>query len=237
MSVLIDALFPKRCPFCTQIVTAKLPICGECIKSIPYIKGKVCIKCGIPLGEFAYDLCRSCNSDKRGFERAFIPLLYKDNVRSAIVRLKYSHHPSYAPAFAFLLADKLIRTEEFDKGFDFITFVPQSKSSLIQRGYNQTELIAKHLSKLLDIPVKDTLIRINIGSRQVTLNALQRRENVKKCYFQKDIKLNGTALLVDDVFTTGSTSSYCSKLLKKMGCSKVYAAVCAIRGMDDLYED
>ena len=125
-----------------------------------------------------------------------------------------------------------MQSEEFIKGFDFITYVPQSRKTRFKRGYNQSYLLAKHLSKILSLPVKDTLLRTNEGENQATLSARQRQENVKKCFFAKDISLSGTALLIDDVFTTGATASYCSKLLKNMGCKNVYVAVCAIRNLE-----
>ena len=229
MSFFLDLLFPPKCPFCSSVISGEPPICPECFKKLPFIKGRTCIKCGAPLGEFAHDLCYRCRTDKPHFERAFIPLIYKESVSSSIIRFKFYEHPSYAHALAFLIADKVIRTEEFKEGFSFITFVPQNKPSRRKRGFNQAKLIAKELSSILDLPLIDTLIRKDDSARQVTLNRSARKRNAQRSYLSKDISLSGTALLVDDVFTTGSTASYCAKLLKKMGCKKVYVTTCAMR--------
>ncbi len=232
MRKLLDLIFPPKCPFCGEILEHKMPVCTDCMEKLPFIEGKTCKKCGTALGEFSQDLCRVCHNNKRYFDRVLVPLAYSDDTRASIVRFKHYSHPSYAYAFAFLLANKIMQSEEFIKGFDFITYVPQSPKTRFKRGYNQSYLLANQLSKLLSLPVKDTLIRTDEGENQATLNARQRQENVKKCLFAKDMKLNGTALLVDDVFTTGSTASHCSKLLKKMGCKNVYVTVCAIRTLE-----
>ncbi len=229
MSFFLDLLFPPRCPFCTSVVSEKTLICPECFEKLPFIKGRACLKCGAPIGEFAHDLCLRCKTDKPYFDRAFIPLIYKESASSSIIRFKFYEHPSYARALAFLMADKIIRSDEFKEGFSFITFVPQNKNSRRRRGYNQARLIAKELSSILDLPLLDTLIRKDDSVRQVTLDGRARKINAQKSYSPKDISLSGTALLVDDVFTTGATASYCARLLKKMGCKKVYVTTCAMR--------
>ena len=232
MRKLLDLIFPPKCPFCGEILEHKMPVCAGCFEALPFIGEKACQKCGTALGEFSHDLCRVCRNTKRYFDKVLVPLEYSDDARASIVRFKHYSHPSYAHAFAFLIADKLMRTEEFVSGFDFITYVPQSPKSRRNRGYNQAYLLAKELSGMLSLPLVDALIRTDDGEVQKTLNARQRQENVKRCFFARDISLCGTALLIDDVFTTGSTASHCSHLLKKMGCKKVYVAVCAIRTLE-----
>ncbi len=232
MRKLLDIIFPPKCPFCGEILEHEMPVCSTCMGKLPFIEGKACKKCGTSLGEFSQDLCRVCHNNKRYFDRVFPALAYSDDARASIVRFKHYSHPSYAYAFAFLLANKILQSEEFIRGFDFITYVPQSRKTRFKRGYNQSYLLAKHLSKILSLPVKDTLLRTDAGENQATLSARKRQENVKKCFFTRDTELNGSALLVDDVFTTGATASYCSKLLKKMGCKNVYVAVCAIRNLE-----
>ena len=83
--------------------------------------------------------------------------------------------------------------------------------------------------KILSLPVKDTLYRIDGTPKQSTLSLAERRKNAKRSFFAKDIKLSGTALFIDDIYTTGSTMSHCASLLLKMGCSKVYIATVALK--------
>ena len=224
---LLDFFFPPKCPFCKGILITKAPVCPNCMEKLPFTDEGSCRICGRPLGEFPLSLCAGCRNQKTYFQHSFVPLIYKDSAKDAAILLKKSH-PYYAKAFAYLIADKIL-TSPYYVPFDFITFVPQDPHSRRKRGYNQSDLIAKELASLLNIPCISTLIRTNDGKPQHTLNASQRRENVKKCYFKTDAVFDGTVLLVDDIYTTGATSNYCSKLLLQMGFKKVYLAIALIR--------
>lgn len=233
---LLNFLFPPRCPFCRCILKDALPVCRDCLSLLPYVSGKTCDICGVPIPEYSHHVCADCKIIRKNFTHSFVPLRYADNVQKAIVHLKYYSHPSYSKGFAFLMADKILNDGEKDVNFDYITYVPQNSLTFLRRGYNQSELIAKHLSELLKVECIPTLIRTNAGKRQATLTKKLRLENVKKCYFKTDVKLSGNVLLVDDVYTTGATSNYCAKLLKQMGAKNVYLAISAIR-CEDIYEN
>lgn len=224
---ILDILFPPKCPFCKEILTEKAPVCRNCMETLPFIYGKSCDICGRPLEEFSHRICPYCHNRRVHFQHCFVPLIYEDKAKDTVLALK-KLHPYYAKAFAYLLADKILTSPHY-AGFDLITFVPQSPRSRRNQGYNHSELIAKELSALLHIPCKPTLKRSNAGLPQHSLTAYQRRENVKKCYFKTDFQGEGTALLVDDIYTTGATSDYCSKLLLQMGFKKVYLAIAMIR--------
>ena len=229
---ILDFIFPPKCPFCEEILTEKIPVCSKCMDSIPFIEGNTCECCGRPVEEFSYKLCRQCNSEKRYFEHSFAPLIYKDDAKKVILMLKHNYHPYYAKALAFLIADKIL-TSEFYTEFSFITCVPENSKTIKERGYNHAELIAKELSKLLKIPFTKTLIRTNDSKRQATLNREERRKNVRKSYFPGDKTFDGgTVLIIDDVYTTGETTNYCSRLLHKIGFEKVYLGIATIRLSD-----
>jgi len=222
-----NLLFPRKCPFCGKILSEKAPVCSNCMMQLPFTGNKVCRVCGRPLEEFSHEVCPICRNEKTYFEHSFVPLRYKGSARDGAIALK-GGHPYFSKGIAYLLADKILTSRHFTK-FDFITYVPQSPRSRRIRGYNQSELIAKELSKLLNVECVATLIRTNDGEQQHTLNAARRRENVKKCYFPKEMKGSGTILLVDDIYTTGATANYCSKLLLGMGYEKVYCAISMIK--------
>ncbi len=232
---LLNFIFPPRCPFCRGILKGSLPVCRDCLPNLPYVSEKTCDICGVPIPEYSHHVCADCKIIRKHFTRSFVPLRYADKVQRAIVHLKYYSHPSYSKGFAFLLADKILNSPE-SVNFDYITYVPQNSLTFLRRGYNQSQLIAKHISEFLKTECIPTLIRTNAGKRQATLNKRQRLENVKKCYFKSDVKLSGNVLLVDDVYTTGATANYCAKLLKQMGAKKVYLAISAIR-CEDIYEN
>lgn len=226
IDAIINFLFPPKCPFCGKLLTHKSSVCSDCLKTLPFIKDNACIICGRELEEFSHCICAHCRGHKIYYEHSFVPLIYKDSARKAALSLK-SGHPYFAKGFAYLLADKILSSPYYTD-FDCITFVPQSPRSKRSRGYNQAELIAKELSKLMHVPCVSTLKRSNSGAPQHTLNAQQRQENVKKCYFKKADRGSGTVLLVDDIYTTGATANYCSKLLLQTGYKKVYCAIAMI---------
>lgn len=230
LNKILDLIFPPKCPFCGKILQSKTPACHSCMSSLPYIKGKACKICGRPVEETSHIICASCRFNKTYFEHAFIPLIYKEKAKDAVLALK-AGHPYYAKGIAYVLADKIINSPHYTS-FDLITFVPQDKIAFKNRGYNQAELIAKELSKTLNIPCVPTLRKTTDGKPQHTLNLSERRENVKKCFFATENRFGGTALLVDDIYTTGATSNYCAKLLRKMGFNRVYLAIAMIRTDD-----
>lgn len=225
---LLNILFPPRCPFCGKITNEKGSVCGSCLEELPFISGKVCSVCGTPIGKYAYDTCLGCSKSRKFFTKAFPVFSYEGAVSAAIKKFKYCRHPAYAHAFSVLMAQKILNTEEFLRGFDFITYVPQSRIEHFARGYNQSYLLAKELSKLLNLPLKDTLRRKNTP-RQAALKASERKKNAQRSYFPKVEEVSGTALLIDDVLTTGATASYCAKLLRNMGAERVYVAVLAAK--------
>lgn len=228
---ILDALFPPKCPVCRKLLETKIPVCPDCMKELPFTaEDEQCRICGRPLEEFSYHICSACRSRKMYFEHSFTPLIYKDSAKDVAIALKTSK-PGYARVFAYFLADKIL-TSPYCTKFDYITFVPQNSLSERNRGYNQARLIAKELSKILKVRCIPTLKRTNHGKPQHTLTAKERRENVKRCYFKTDLKGKGTVLLVDDIYTTGATANYCSRLLKEMGFEKVYLATALIRAYD-----
>ena len=222
---ILDFIYPPKCPFCGEILTSATPVCSKCMASIPLIDTSTCECCGIPVDEFSYRLCKECNNEKRYFEHSFVPLLYKDEAKKVVLHLKNHHHPYYAKALAFLIADKML-TSEFYTQFNYITCVPESRKRIKNRGYNHAELIAK----LLGVPFVRTLVRLNNSKTQAGLGKEERKANVRKAYMAGEEKYNGgTVLLVDDVYTTGATTNYCSRLLRKIGFEKVYLGIATIR--------
>lgn len=227
---LLSILLPKKCTFCREAISYKNNtfICQSCMKSLPFIEGAVCAKCSTPREIGSMPVCSTCRKFRHSFSGSFTPLLYQDTVRKSILNLKFHNRESFCRSFAFLIADKVI-----ENGFphiDFITYIPLSPRGLRERGFNQCELIATKCSEMLNLPVIDTLYRVDGTPKQSTLSFTERRKNPKKSFFPKDLQLSGTALLIDDVYTTGSTLSHTSSLLLKMGCDKVYIATAALRG-------
>ncbi len=229
---LFEFLFPPRCAFCRELLPEgnTAGVCCQCLKELPEIKDPRCRVCGAPMNsEFAMPYCAQC-AKGRPFIKCFVPFVYTGNVRRSVSIMKFYSRPSAHRYFARRIADEM-------GGFrpDFITYVPQNRKSLMQRGYNQTQLIAAELGRILKIPVRGTLIRKNEGRHQVGLSASERKRNAKKLYLKGKRQLSGTWLIVDDVITTGATMDACCSLLLQMGCREVYAAAAAKTVTDGRY--
>jgi ComF family protein len=114
---------------------------------------------------------------------------------------------------------------------DFIIPVPLHRLKKAQRGYNQSEFIAKEISKLLDVKLKTNLIkRVKYTETQTSMNLIERRENMKDAFVQKnnaDIK-NRRIIILDDVTTTGATIEACGKILKEKGAAEIFALSAAL---------
>ncbi len=226
---IFSRIFPHKCTFCRTAIpyTNDSFICTSCKAALPYMPLNGCAKCGRPLGDFALPVCLECRRDKRPFSGAFTPLEYKGNVRRALINMKFYDAPYFTRSFAVLIAERILSGEM--PHIDFITYVPLSQSRLSERGFNQSQLTAEFLGEILHLPVTPTLLRREGTAQQATLNYALRRENAKKSFYGKDITLSGTALLIDDIMTTGATLSACASILINLGCSKVYIAACATK--------
>ncbi len=232
LNKIIDYIFPPKCAFCGKILTEKTPVCSDCMITLPFIEGDTCDCCGAPIEEFSYRLCSNCNSETRYFEHSFVPLRYEDDAKQAVLMFKHHSHPYYAKALAFLIADKIL-SSDFYRDFSYVTCVPESYSEITKRGYNQAELLAKEIAKILKVPFAHTLKRNDKGRKQATLNREERKKNVRICYSEgKRTFSGGAVLLVDDVYTTGETTNYCAKLLRKIGFDKVYLGISMMRFYD-----
>lgn len=210
---LLNLFFPPKCAFCRAVLNGdreKTGFCAECEKSLPRpaesLMGKT--------GEF-FDFCLA-------------PLYYRGAVRRSVLRFKFYGARPYFTAYAKIIAEA-VRNEP-EASFDVITWVPVSKNRLRKRGYDQARLIAERLSLELGVPCRRLLIKIRHTPPQSGISgAEKRRANVSGAYAAsgdeniKDLKI----LLVDDVITTGSTLSECTRTLLMAGADRVVCAVLA----------
>lgn len=144
-------------------------------------------------------------------------------MRHIILKIKYDNKREYIEGFAKLMA---IRYEKFIKvsNIDCIMPVPLHSSRKRMRGFNQSDILAKDLSKYLDIPVlHDCLCRIKKTIDQKGLSRTERLHNLDNAFMVRDLPSNiKNILVVDDVYTTGTTIEKCAKILKDSGANKIY---------------
>lgn len=219
----VQLFFPRRCPVCDDVVPMKEElVCDECRKQISYIKEPKCRKCGKQLRQEEKVFCKDCASRPHMFDYGIALYDYK-SMKDSIYRFKYKGRCEYAKFYARDIWDKY--KDEIERmDADVLVPIPLHKSKMKIRGYNQAELIAKELSKLSGIRVDNKIVhRIRKTVPQKELDVAGRQNNLKKAFnIPSDVvKLNKT-IVIDDIYTTGSTIDAVSGELKQRGIRNVY---------------
>ena len=230
---LLNLAFPRRCPVCDDIVPlAEGLICHSCRSKPQYIREPRCKRCGKQLYDDAKVFCKDCMNREHVFDYGYALYDYQ-SMRKSIYRFKYHGRCEYARFYAEDLFEKL-KEEIRLMDADSIVPVPIHASKLRDRGYNQAELIALEFSKLTAIPMYPNLVkRVKKTVPQKELDLLERQNNLKKAFnISSDVvKLNKT-ILVDDIYTTGSTLDAVALELKRHGVGTVYfIALCIGEGI------
>ena len=229
LTTLLSLLYPRRCPVCDEPVKPwNALICGECEPALTYIKPPRCMKCGKHIADSGKEYCADCAAHAHLYDRGCALFSYQ-SVSASIARFKYHGRREYAAFFAACMADVLgnfIR----DCQADAFVPVPLHKSRKRRRGYNQAEVLARELSALTGIPVCDDLVgRVKKTVPMKELSAVDRQNNLKKAFkiLRNDVKLN-TIIIIDDIYTTGSTIDAMSRVLKSAGVERIYFMALAI---------
>ena len=225
---LLHILYPVRCPICDRPVHTDFgchvyPICDTCKGRVEYVKEPACKRCGKPITDERGEFCGDCLRKRHAFTQGKALWVYRGCVKQSIYRLKYSNRREYGLAYAQELA-RIYGGWIRRKGIDMIIPIPLHKKRRRQRGYNQAEIIAKELGRLLKLPVYGKLLVRNVYTRpQKELNDKERKNNLKKAFkiVQNNVQLKHI-LLVDDIFTTGSTIDGAAEVMREAGASEVY---------------
>ena len=224
----LDLIFPPRCPLCSQICRNKNGICPECRKKIKYIKEPRCLKCGKQLELEDQEYCKDCKERKRFFVQGRALYEY-ESVAGALYRFKYKGKKEYGKIFgeemAFFMADYIRSIRP-----DALVPVPMYPTKKRIRGYNQAQVLAESLGKHLDIPVKTNLVRRIRNTKALkSLNSKERLNNLKNAFILEGngVKLS-TIVIVDDIYTTGSTIDSVAKVFLEAGVKRVYFLTLAV---------
>lgn len=218
--------FPDDCRICkTALVKwTRIPVCGACLHSPLALQAAYfCAVCntpfvnGYPLDERG--VCGACRAGLRGFDHAASFGLYEGPLRSLIHLYKYAGMKPLARHLSGYL-DRIVPSDEL---FDAIVPVPLHWRKRWERGFNQSELLARFLGKHRGIPVWNALRRKRATTTQASLAGAGRRRNVAGAFeAMPNPKIAGARLiLIDDVMTTGATASACAAALKRAGASSV----------------
>lgn len=229
-TALIELIYPPRCPSCSRL-TVDGDFCSRCARLLPAIGPHICRRCGKPAAA-SIDDCRECRGRPLHFDNARAVWVYENLARDVIHAYKFANQKSLAPALARYLAP-LIKTGEPETRpkvpSPLITWVPLTRRKTWRRGYNQAKLLAVNLAEQTGLPAAALLKRNRTTEDQNQLNGQARRTNVKGAFSPIDpARTAGAAIiLVDDVYTTGSTANECSKALKEAGAASVQVVTLA----------
>ena len=221
---MLQLLFPRRCPVCDSIVQPfGEKICLECLPKLKPVTAPWCMRCGKKLSLQEQEFCRDCMRHPHKYDRARTLYEYSQVARS-IYRFKYGGRQEYADFFGEQMGELL---GNFIKGVqpDVIVPVPLHRRKFRTRGYNQAACLAKALGRHLNLPVDEKLVkRVKNTAPMKLLNPTERQNNLKKAFIigQNDVKLYDRIILVDDIYTTGTTLDEIAALLKAHGVSEVY---------------
>ena len=220
MKRLIKAFYPDVCPCCDKVI-GKIGLCKECKSRFKYMEDPICGICGRTMDADGYK-CRECEI-KHYFKRNVSVFEYRGEIKESIYRFKYANMRCYAEFFAteaVKMYGKLLKTWKVDA----IVPVPMYKKKQRKRGYNQAEEFAKALAKMSGIKVETKLLeRVKDTAPMKTLSKQQRYENLQKAFsVNKNRPRYKKVLVVDDIFTTGSTIDACARALRKNGVEVVY---------------
>lgn len=221
----LDTLFPEnlKCIFCDDEIneSAVNLTCPVCFEKLPRIEN-ACLKCGTSQDFKDTPICFNCKSHNHDFEMARSPFIYQDNILQLVHKFKYDSGAYLAKPMAMFMAETYA-TMGVD--VDFIAYVPLTKTKESERGYNQAELLAKQVSSLVQIPLVNLFEKVKDSKTQTALNTASRKENVKDCFkltSEKRKAKNKSILIIDDVITTGATTSELSKIAKKGGIKSCF---------------
>lgn len=217
-----DTLFPKSCPMCDKLLDRGMLVCRKCESRLVYIGEPRCKKCGKQLDNDRIEYCMDCSAKKHYYKSGIAAFLYNDMISHSIYRFKYHNRRTYAEFYGKAIADKYGKNIRY-WGAEVIIPVPVHKKKLIKRGYNQAGLIAVELGKQLHIKVdEDYLIRVVNTRPQKEMDKSARKKNVEKAFkINNNIVKYKKIILVDDIYTTGSTIDACAKALLDAGAETV----------------
>ena len=230
---LLDIVFPPLCHACKEFIpdAGDLHLCTTCRGEVHSVSSPLCTVCGVPFatpGGIDHP-CGACLVTHPRFAAARAPVLFDGVARDLIHRFKYDKKVHLARPLA-LLTKEALTSFVASLSADLLIPVPLHRRRLRERGFNQAVLLCRPLAKAWNIPlVVDNLQRIRWTEPQVTLSASEREANVRGAFALADpAAVRGRkVILLDDVYTTGSTVAECSRVLRQAGAEVVYVITVA----------
>ncbi len=233
MRKVIDAFYPPRCPICDEISEGEERICPQCRTKLYFIAEPVCKKCSKPLENEQKEYCYDCTGRTHAFEAGKAVFDYRGEMRKSLYRFKYGNKREYAYFYARETVKQYGNWIK-ERKIEAIIPIPLHQKRKQKRGYNQAELYARFLGEMLELPVLTKVIyRVKETRPQKELDDSGRKNNLKKAFkTTANIVQLPYILLVDDIYTTGSTMDAAAQVLKNAGVQKIFCICISIgRGL------
>ena len=205
-TTIIYIIYPPLCPVCREIVDERNQICDNCAKKI-YVLGKI-------------------ENFPENLSGVFCITKYSKGTRNLLTKLKFNNDLDVLPTLEDVLK-KISGNAELNKFLsqaDVATCVPLHQKRFKERGFNQVELIFKNFLAEKNLPLKNFLVRKKSTPKLFSYNSAERKEILSNAFVAVEgINLRGKKILiVDDIYTTGATTSECAKVLKNCGAEKIF---------------
>jgi competence protein ComFC len=244
-TALLDLVYPRRCEICEQPLEPNRAgagqwLCQECLDRLPRIEPPFCKVCGEPFEGAMTDVfqCGNCAELTLHFEFAVSPCRARDAVRLMIHRFKYQRRLDLRGALSSLLAEVFEdpRLAALDRTSWTLVPVPLHPARERERQYNQAWELCRELSARSEFPARKAMRRVRPTTAQASLTRHQRIENLRGAFamdgsvLRGDLLRGANVLLVDDVLTTGSTTSECARVLRREGGVEKVVVITVARG-------
>lgn len=230
----VNLVYPNYCLICDNYIgwTESRPVCNQCWQRAIIHTPPFCSKCGRPLDDIKDNVkikkhknlrCSSCLLSRFYFQEGWTVSTFEGIIKECIHLLKYQGKISLAKPLGDLMARFYLKYLK-NHNFELIIPVPLSKTRYREREFNQAELLARHVCRITGSKMAtDILVRDKHTPAQVNLDRLHRLSNLRGAFKVKSkIALTGkNILLIDDVFTTGSTLNECARTLLEAGAGGV----------------
>jgi len=227
-------LYPAACQLCGEDLRwEEETVCDPCRHSFRKLAPPLCRRCSIELGPFsAREICENCESSSRYITKTWAVYSYSDPLKKLFHRIKFTSRRS--PLDLFREEIQTFAIKHFPKNLSAIVPVPLDWKRSWIRGFNQAKILAQFISEAVDCPVAELLSKRIITPAQSHLKKKERLSNLIGSFqFRGEGNLNGqSVLIVDDIYTTGSTIKECGRILKENGAAKIYAWALARAGLD-----
>jgi len=220
-------VYPNVCQVCQENPACARAgyVCDQCRADIRFIRDPICHRCGLPFqGDLTTEFeCTNCRELELHFDRARSAVMARGLVLDVIHRYKYQQHTWFEPFLADLLIDRALPLLKAER-WDVLVPVPLHRVRQRERGFNQATRLAKRLGQAVGIPVNTRVLkRVRPTPPQTRLSRGERMKNMRTAFAgMPNVRLQGKAVVVlDDVFTTGATTSACARVLREHGAVRV----------------